>query len=88
MGPDDERVQELILRMTGMDFDRVFAPRKEPLSLPKYKLMTLEELEKVGIDHPVCKVGINYPMCACVARDRVIGCLSLGRSVRPSVCTK
>lgn len=46
--PTDERVQELMLRMTGMDFDKVFAPRKEPLLLPKYKLMTLEELEKVA----------------------------------------
>ena len=45
--PDDSRVQELILRMTGMDFDKVFTPHREPLSLPKYKLMTLEELKKV-----------------------------------------
>ena len=45
--PDDERVQVLMLRMTGMNFDKVFAPKREPLKVPKYKLMTFQELKKV-----------------------------------------
>ncbi|XP_064382419.1 small ribosomal subunit protein mS22-like isoform X2 [Halichondria panicea] len=47
VGPNDERVQELLLRMTGMDFDKVFAAKKEPLKLPQYRLMTMEELKEV-----------------------------------------
>lgn len=44
---DDSRVQELLLRMTGMDLDRVFLARKEPLTLPRYKLMDAEQLKEV-----------------------------------------
>ena len=44
---DDSRVQELLMRMTGMDLDRVFSSRKEPLTLPRYKLMDAEQLKKV-----------------------------------------
>lgn len=44
---DDGRVQELLLRMTGMDLDRVFLARKEPLTLPRYKLMDAEQLKEV-----------------------------------------
>ena len=43
----DERVQTLLSQLTGLDLDKVFTPRKEPLQLPTYKLMTMEELEKV-----------------------------------------
>ena len=43
----DERVQALLSQLTGMDLDKVFAARKEPLMPPTYKLLTLEELEKV-----------------------------------------
>ncbi len=34
--------------MTGMDFDKVFAAKKEPLKLPQYRLMTMEELKEVS----------------------------------------
>ncbi len=51
---EDERVQDLLARMTGMDFEKVFAPKKEPLKLPKYKLMSMEELEEVSFTHHHC----------------------------------
>ena len=44
----DERVQALLSQLTGMDLDKVFTARKEPLLPPTYKLLTLKELEKVG----------------------------------------
>lgn len=44
---DDSRVQELLRRMTGMDLDRVFVSRREPLALPRYKLMNEQQLKKV-----------------------------------------
>ena len=43
----DPRVQELLGRMTGVDLDRVFAKRLEPLVLPRYRLLTQEQLDKV-----------------------------------------
>ena len=43
----DERVQALLVQLTGMDLDKVFAARKEPLRPPTYKLLTKKELEKV-----------------------------------------
>jgi len=46
---DDERVQELLKRMTGRDFDKIFAVRVEDLEIPKYQLMTDEELKEVLI---------------------------------------
>ena len=46
---DDSRVKELLMRMTGMDLDRVFLSRKEPLTLPRYKLMDSEQLKKVAL---------------------------------------
>ena len=46
---DDSRVQELLMRMTGMDLDQVFLSRKEPLTLPRYKLMDAEQLKKVAL---------------------------------------
>lgn len=45
----DERVQGLLSQLTGLDLDKVFSPRKEPLRPPTYKLMTLDELEKVSV---------------------------------------
>lgn len=33
--------------MTGMDLDRVFVSRREPLALPQYKLMNEQQLKKV-----------------------------------------
>ncbi len=47
MSAEDERVQNLLAKITGMDFEKVFIPKKEPLKLPEYKLMSMKELEKV-----------------------------------------
>lgn len=46
---EDERVQELLSRVSGMDMDVVFAPRKEPLIPPRYQLMTRDQLDKVKL---------------------------------------
>ena len=48
---DDERVQELLKKMTGRDFDKIFAMRVEDLEIPKYQLMTDEELKEVPINY-------------------------------------
>lgn len=45
---NDELVQELLSQLTGMEFDKVFSPRKEPLQPPAYRLVTMDDLEKVG----------------------------------------
>ena len=45
---EDERVQELLGRVNGMDMDVVFSPRKEPLVPPRYQLMTRDQLHKVS----------------------------------------
>ena len=47
VGVEDERVQSFLSQLTGMDFDKVFGARKEPLEPPTYKLMSWDELEKV-----------------------------------------
>jgi hypothetical protein len=43
----DERVQSLLTQLTGLDLDKVFTARREPLLPPTYKLLTREQLEKV-----------------------------------------
>ena len=45
---EDERVRELLGRVNGIDMDVVFAPRKEPLVQPRYRLMTRDQLHKVS----------------------------------------
>ena len=52
MSVDDERVQELLGRVCGMDMDVVFTPRKEPLIPPRYQLMTKDQLNEVIIISP------------------------------------
>ena len=42
---EDERVRELLGRVNGIDMDVVFAPRKEPLVPPRYRLMTRDQGE-------------------------------------------
>jgi len=44
---DHEQVQELLKRMTGRDFDKIFAVRVEELEVPKYQLMSDDELHQV-----------------------------------------
>ena len=58
---DDSRVQELLMRMTGMDLDRVFSSRKEPLTLPRYKLMDAEQLKKVTLPSLVPRPSATTP---------------------------
>ena len=58
---DDSRVQELLMRMTGMDLDRVFSSRKEPLTLPRYKLMDAEQLKKVVLPSLVPRPSATTP---------------------------
>ena len=70
MRVDDDRVQELLLRMTGMDLDRVFATRKEPLMTPHFRLMSEAQLKRVrrresGKGVSVC-VCVRVCVCVCV----------------------
>ena len=44
---DDEHVEELLKRMTGRDFDKIFAIRMEELEVPKYQLMSDDQLQEV-----------------------------------------
>ena len=43
----DERVQALLTQLTGLDLEKIFSARKEPLQPPTYQLLSLEQLEKV-----------------------------------------
>ena len=45
---DDERVEVLLKRMTGKDFDKIFAIRVEELEVPKYQLMSDDQLQEVS----------------------------------------
>lgn len=47
VGMEDERVQALLQRMTGVDFNRVYATRKEELTLPRYRLLSEKQLREV-----------------------------------------
>ena len=44
----DESVQQLLLRMTGRDFERVYAARKQELNLPQYRLLSEDQLRQVS----------------------------------------
>ncbi|XP_062516548.1 small ribosomal subunit protein mS22-like [Corticium candelabrum] len=46
----DRRVQTLLSEMTGLNLDKVFAPRKERLRQPKYQLMSEEQFAKAEED--------------------------------------
>ena len=46
--PDNAEVQALLLNLAGLDLHKVMARRKEPLLIPHYKLMTLEQLQEVS----------------------------------------
>ena len=59
---EDERVQELLSRVSGMDMDVVFAPRKESLIPPRYQLMNRDELNKVHLSN----VSLLFIMNTCV----------------------
>ena len=44
----DESVQQLLLRITGQDFERLYAARKQDLNLPQYRLLSEEQLREVS----------------------------------------
>ena len=46
-----EEVQSLLSKMTGFNILRVAGPQKVPLKKPRYKLLTDQELEEVGVDN-------------------------------------
>lgn len=68
--PDHPRVQELLNNMSGLDLSKVMAARKEPLVVPHYQLLTLEELQKVRI---VTLGPLLVITCNCVARAHSTG---------------
>lgn len=43
----DEKVQDILIRITGMDLQKIFRPVKEELKPPTYKLMTDQQLGEV-----------------------------------------
>ena len=45
----DVRVQDLLRKLAGMDLNKVFRRRREELEVPKYQLMTDEQLMQVAI---------------------------------------
>ena len=47
--PDHPEVQRLLNSLAGLDLDRVMAKRREPLVVPHYQLMTLEQLKQVSV---------------------------------------
>lgn len=47
--PDNPQVLRLLSRLSGLDLDKVMAKRREPLVVPHYQLMSLEELEQVSL---------------------------------------
>ena len=46
---ENPTVQTILKRMTGMDFNKIFKPRKESLKNPIYKVMDQEEFEEVNV---------------------------------------
>lgn len=47
---NDEQVQKLLTRITGIDLDRVFKTRREPLSQPLYKIVDQHQLKKAQLE--------------------------------------
>ena len=63
VGVTDERVQSLILRMTGVDFNRVFQRRRESLERPEYRLLSFDEIQEVncnGVEMALPSVCITW----------------------------
>lgn len=60
---DDERVRELLSRVSGTDLDVIFAPRKEPLTPPHYQLMTKDQLKKVSDCFILCVSLLVHTLC-------------------------
>ena len=45
---ENPSVQTILKRMTGMNFNKIFKPRREALQNPVYKVLDREEYEKVN----------------------------------------
>ena len=45
---DNPTVQTILRRMTGMNFNKIFKPRREALQNPIYKVLDREEFEEVS----------------------------------------
>ncbi|KAM4821341.1 small ribosomal subunit protein mS22 isoform 2-T2 [Thomomys bottae] len=43
----DEEVQSILIKMTGLDLEKIFKPARQELKPPTYKLMTQAQLEEV-----------------------------------------
>lgn len=43
----DEEVQSILIKMTGLNLQKVFKPALQELKPPTYKLMTQAQLEEV-----------------------------------------
>lgn len=61
---DEERVQELLQKMTGRDYDKIFAVRVEELEVPKYQLMSDDQLQEVYIPYMTLQLLIVWYRCA------------------------
>lgn len=47
VSPEEPEVQALLNSLTGVDLYKVMARRREPLLVPHYKLMNMEQLQEV-----------------------------------------
>lgn len=46
--PDNPEIVAILNSLAGLNLDRVMAKRREPLVVPHYQLMTLEQLQEVS----------------------------------------
>ena len=60
---DDEQVEELLKGMTGKDFDKIFAIRMEELEVPKYQLMSDDQLQEVVSVYKDMAFESQYCLC-------------------------
>ena len=47
VGADHPQIQSLLKSLCGLQLSKVMARRKEPLVVPRYQLMTFEQLQQV-----------------------------------------
>lgn len=62
--PDHSEVQALLNTLAGLDLNKVMARRKEPLVVPHYQLMSLEQLQQVNTNVSVV-VNSRFVMSTC-----------------------
>lgn len=64
---DNPQAQSLLKSLCGLQLNKVMARRKEPLVVPRYQLMTFEQLELV---RTVARFGVVVPSLVKVALFR------------------